>query len=255
RAVQLVSMAAALASCLLTCALAQQAPAQKPGDDHSWTIMNSEPMASALREIALARSRAKIEVADDVLRLVARSADAVTVAVRERSNGMVAFRSRESGYVYSRPRDWRERETTEEALHEERILSGELFIAPDATAFLSSGYRRFKEDYDGYVPVRGLTPAVLIEKLMGKLRRLPGVHEARAIRHAESRKDGVERIEVELELSFRPAANEPAVPFVGQALVLRDALGVFELIGLRSRFGPASAARIIEKSISSATMR
>ncbi len=228
--------------------------AQKLEDDHSWTMIAYEPVASALREIALARLQAKIEIAGDVLRLVARSADAAAIAVRERSSGMVAFRSREAGYAYSRPRDWHESETTGEALREERIQSGELFIAPDATAFLSSGYRRFKADYDGYVPVSGLTPEVLIEKLMGKLRRLPGVHEARAIRHTETRKDGVERIEVELELSFRPAANEPAVPFVGQALVLHNARGVLELIGLRSRFGPASAARIIEKSISSAML-
>jgi hypothetical protein len=224
--------------------------------DRSWSLVNYAPMAAALREIA-EKPAGPAGVADRVLRLAARSTDAAARAVRERSNRqMIPIRNRERGYAYNRPRDWRESETSAESLRQEGIAAGEMFVSPDAAAFLSSAFRSFQADFDGMTPVRALTPEVLIEKLLGKLRRLPGVNGARAIAHRTMRKEGVERIELELELSFRPTANDSSEVFAGQAVVLRNDSGVLELIGMRrGRNSTGAAQRLLDQSLSSATLQ
>jgi hypothetical protein len=221
----------------------------------SWSLF------AALREVARPPANPNVEIAGDVLKLVARSANAATDAMIERANslkGLSAFRHAANGYAYYRPQYWRESEVSVDTLREEKIRSGEMFVSPEAGAFLSSAWRTFEAGPDGLMdgaaPVSALTPEILIEKMMRKLRKLPGVSEARELRYSVLIKEGIERTEVELELTFRPNVDEPPLPFLGRAVLLRNAAGVFELIGLRQRQSAAIAAQLIDRAIASARL-
>lgn len=202
-------------------------------------------------------SPARMGIAEVVLPMVARSANAAAAEIRERANrysGMTAFRNPNFGYGYYRPRMWLEGEVSPQALREEGLTSGETFISPETGAFLSSAYRSFKSNRDGKIPVNALTPEALIQKLMSRLRRLPGVSEAREMRRQTTMRNSIERVELEIELDFQPAVNSPRVPFLGRAVLLRNAAGVFELIGLRQRQSPPAAIQLIDRALESAAL-
>ena len=197
------------------------------------------------------------DLAEIVLPMVARSANAATAEMRERANryaGMTAFRHPEFSYGYYRPRTWLEGEISPQALKEEGLTAGETYISSETGAFLSSAYRAFNRNRDGNTPVNALKPETLVQKLMARLRRLPGVSEAREIQYRTAVRDAIERIEVEIELSFQPAVNSPKIPFLGRAILLRDDRGVFELIGLRQRQSPAAAIQLIDRALDSAAL-
>jgi hypothetical protein len=216
------------------------------------------PAPSPAKAVAPAEPEpARVSLAELVLPMVARSANAAAAEIRERANryvGMTAFRSPNFGYGYYRPRMWLEGDVSPQALREEGLTAGETFISPETGAFLSAAYRSFKSNRDGNVPVSALTPEALIQKLMSRLRRLPGVSDAREIQHLTTARNGIERVELEIELNFQPAVNSPRVPFLGRAVLLRNAAGVFELIGLRQRQSPPAAIQLLDRALESAAL-
>src|SRR5262249_9383843 len=149
---------------------------------------------------------------------------------------------------------WRESSVDADALREEEALSGEIFVSPESEAFITSTYRSFKSGFDGTISTDEVTPEVLIEKLLRKIRRLPGVNEARETDRSVSVQKGFQRAEVGIEVSFRPTINDVSAPFVGRAVILRNSLGVFELIGLRQSLSTPATAKMIELSLRSAKL-
>ncbi|MFN0086374.1 MAG: SPOR domain-containing protein [Blastocatellia bacterium] len=215
------------------------------------------PPPAAAKPPARADPPSRESIAEAVLPMVARSVNAAAAEIRERANrysGMTAFRHANYGYGYYRPRVWLEGDVSPQALREEGLTSGETFVSPETGAFLSSAYRNFRSNRDGNVPVRAITPEVLVQKLMSRLRRLPGVSDAREGLHRTTVRDGVERVEMDIELSFQPAVNSPRIPFIGRAVLLRSAAGVFELLGLRQRQSPAAAIQMIDRALESAAL-
>jgi cell division septation protein DedD len=188
---------------------------------------------------------------DEVLKLAAKSVNAAaTTAVT-----MAAFRNNENGYVYLRPRDWSAKDVGSSVLREEGSRSGEMFISAEAGAFISTAYRRFESTPDGYVDggiaVKDITPENLIERMMGKLRKLPGVSDVNELRYSVRMTEGVERTEVALELKFRPSVNDQPVPFVVRAVLVRNSTGLLELIGFRQNVKTSGVDSLIEQTLSS----
>lgn len=188
---------------------------------------------------------------ENVFRLAAKSLNAAVVM----TSTMSAVRNNDNGYLYIRPRDWAARDVGSSVLREEGSRSGEMFISSEAGAFISTSYRRFELTpngvMDGTVPVKDITPENLIERIMGKLRKLPGVSDVRDLRYSVRSMEGTERTEVALELKFSPSVDDAPVPFVGRAVMMRNAAGVLELIGLRQTTSNANVDEILEQTLAS----
>src|SRR5262245_20216602 len=74
-------------------------------DNSSWSILSYPPMVEVLREMSVGKTSAAIamtDISDEVFRLVAKSTNAATAAIIERSNrlmaGMVTYRGQERIY-------------------------------------------------------------------------------------------------------------------------------------------------------------
>jgi hypothetical protein len=221
------------------------------GEDRSWSLLSFAPTTALLRELAAARGDRAINLPYEILKLSARSVGAATAELSAIAVNMAPFRSRNNEYTFSRPSDWRENAAGAGALREEQLLAGEMFVSPESDAFLSSGYRRItlRTSRDS------ITPEALIDRLLWKLRRLPGVDDARETTRTISIEKGILRAQVGLEVNFRPSLNDPPIPFLGRAVILRNPEGIFELIGLRQPVSPSSTAKLIDLALDSAVLR
>lgn len=221
------------------------------GEEHAWSLLSYAPTTALLREMAAARADRSINLPYEVLKLSARSIGAASAKLSSLAPAMEPFRGRNNAYAFSRPRDWRENKAGASALREEELLAGEMFVSPESGAFLSSGYRRLAAS----APRESIAPEALIDRLLWKLRRLPGVDDARETARKVSYEKGMLRAQIGLEVSFRPSLNDPPISFLGRAVILRNSEGVFELIGLRQSMSPANIARLIDRALDSATLR
>jgi cell division septation protein DedD len=235
-------------------AVATPAPFSAPAPEAAAPPVLSTAMPAAATETPAStgpRPEAVPIPSEDVFRLAAKSLNAAVVM----TSTMSAVRNNDYGYLYLRPRDWAARDVGSSVLREEGSRSGEMFISSEAGAFISTSYRRFELTpngvLDGTVPVKDITPENLIERIMGKLRKLPGVSDVRDLRYSVRSMEGTERTEVTLELKFSPSVDDAPVPFIGRAVMMRNAAGVLELIGLRQNPGTANVDEIIDQTLSS----